>query len=97
MISPQIPGGHGACGHGAASELDVGIGRVANPVRFVRREEIAVKVRSLMRGVARRGVRERIRYQTVQTFKCHESSQPREKKKESQWRYRLRWQLTLEV
>jgi hypothetical protein len=29
---------------------------VANPVRFVRREEIAVKVRSLMRGVARRGL-----------------------------------------
>jgi hypothetical protein len=37
----------------AALESDV-LDMVANPVRFVRREEIAVKVRSLMRGVARR-------------------------------------------
>jgi hypothetical protein len=41
----------------AESESDVQ-DLVANPVRFVRREEIAVKLRSLMRGVARRGVRE---------------------------------------
>jgi hypothetical protein len=53
----------------AALESDV-LDMVANPVRFVRREEIAVKVRSLMRGVAGRGVRTRIRYQTVQTFKA---------------------------
>jgi hypothetical protein len=33
----------------AASKLDV---MVANPVRFVRKEEIAVKIRSVMRGVA---------------------------------------------
>jgi hypothetical protein len=65
----------------AASESDV-LHMVANSVRFVRREEIVVKVRSLMRGVA---VRARIRYQTVQTFKYHEPSQPRKKKKESQW------------
>jgi hypothetical protein len=38
----------------AASEADV-LDMVANPVRFVRREEIAVMVRS-------RGVRARIRY-----------------------------------
>jgi hypothetical protein len=50
MIFLQIPSGHGACGHEG---------------RFVRREEIAVKVRSLMRGVAGREVRARIRYETV--------------------------------
>jgi hypothetical protein len=53
----QIPRGHGACGleaaEGSRVESDV-LDMVANPVRFVRREEIAVKVRSLMRGVARR-------------------------------------------
>jgi hypothetical protein len=38
----------------AASELDV-LDMVANPMRFVRREEIEVKVRSLMPGVARMG------------------------------------------
>jgi hypothetical protein len=37
----------------AASESDVQ-DMVANPVRFVRREEIAVKVWRLMRGVAGR-------------------------------------------
>jgi hypothetical protein len=39
MICLQIPGGHGACGHEeAASESDVQ-DIVANPARFVRREE----------------------------------------------------------
>jgi hypothetical protein len=91
----------------AASESDI-LDMVANPVRFVRREEIAVKVRSLMRRVAGRGVRARKgrmrdgddsrrviatelgsvcsaslprHYGPLQTFKCHESSQPRQKKK----------------
>jgi hypothetical protein len=71
----------------AASELDV-LDMVANPVRFVRREEIAVQVRSLIRGVAGRGVRARIRYQTVQT---HESSQLRQKKKESKMKKESQW------
>jgi hypothetical protein len=43
----------------AASESDVQ-DMVANPVRFVRREEIAVKVWSLLPGVAARGVRARM-------------------------------------
>jgi hypothetical protein len=43
----------------AASELDV-LDMVANPMRFVRREEIEVKVRSLMPGVAGRRVRARM-------------------------------------
>jgi hypothetical protein len=46
----SIPGGHGACGHE---------GHGGEPREFVRREEIAVKVRSLMRGGgAARGARE---------------------------------------
>jgi hypothetical protein len=42
----------------AASESDV-LDMVESPVRFVRREETVVKVPSLMRGVAVRGVRAR--------------------------------------
>jgi hypothetical protein len=71
-----------------ALESDV-LDMVANPMRFVRREEIAVKVRSLMWRVAGRGVRARmgrdgargVRPRRQQEGHCDGSSQPSEKKK----------------